>query len=105
VVEERDALRREVDHDPRRDLRDFDLPGRDPGGDPVWALRGLHQVLAWLAAGIQASAADPEDRRNPVDVELPEPGKGRGPRPAVDRGLRADDRGTGEPGRAEPLDR
>src|SRR4029077_15007495 len=97
--------RREVDDDPRRDPRDLDLPGRDPRGHPVRALRDLPQVLAWLPAGIQAGPTDPEDRLHPVDVQLPEPGKGRGPRPAVDRGVRADDRRIGELGRAEPLDR
>ncbi len=105
MVEERDALRGEVDDDPRRDLLDLDLPGRDPGGHPVRALRDLDQVLPWLAAGIQAGATDPEDRRHPVDVQLPESGKGRSPRPAVDRGVRTDDRRIRELGRAEPLDR
>src|SRR3954470_25007406 len=104
MVEERDPLRGEVDDDPRRDLLDLDLPGRDPRGHPVRALRDLHQVLPWLAAGIQARATDPEDRREPVDVQLPEAGKGRSPRPARDRGVRTDDRGIGELGRAEPLE-
>jgi hypothetical protein len=105
MVVERDPLRGEVDDDPRRDLLDFDLAGRDPRGHPVRTLRDLHQVLPWLAAGIEAGAADPEDRRHPVDVQLPEPGKGRSPGPAGDRGVRTDNGGIGELGRAEPLDR
>ena len=105
VLVERDPLLRQVDDDPRRDLLDGHLPGRHPRGHAVRPLRDLHEVRRRLAAGIDAGAADREDRRDAVDVQLAEAGEGRAPGAAVDRGPRADDRRVRQLRRAEPLER